>query len=150
MAADHDVVVQRWLAQLPELEHIIECNGLNASDSKGIYAAQTLECFFGTIRDLQVLGQCFPNLTHLKLIAQPELRALQGLPINITELWICECALEDLAGLLNLLNLETLHIYDAGLTSAAILGQLKASNLTSLTIKDNHITNLQPLSTLTT
>ena len=50
MAADFDVVVGQWLSQLPELEHIIDCNGLSADNLDGLQAATSIECFFGTSR----------------------------------------------------------------------------------------------------
>lgn len=51
---------------------------------------------------------------------------MAGVPLQLKELWACECTLESIEALINLINLETLHLYDAGLTSTAILGQLKA------------------------
>ena len=50
---------------------------------------------------------------------------MEGLPTALNELWVCECKLEIIDDLVNLTKVERLHLYDAGLASVAVLGQLK-------------------------
>ncbi|ULT90262.1 hypothetical protein L3Y34_008548 [Caenorhabditis briggsae] len=130
------------------LETLCSANGIDISTLKTEGDShKILEMYFGGLPVLVGL-KYFSHLSTLRLFGQQItcLKPLGEVAPTLEELWVCEGAVKDLAGIDHCIRLKKLYLYDNSIEDASCLSAL--TNLQHLSLASNKLKTLTFLQNL--
>ncbi|CAD5231908.1 unnamed protein product [Bursaphelenchus xylophilus] len=130
------------------LESLCVSNGIEMDKLKAMATDyELLEMFFGGLPVLVGL-RYFDHLQTLRLMGQEiqNLSPLSEVAETLEELWICECSLDDIAGMEACTKIRRLYLYSNRIHDASVLSYLKSLDI--LWIQDNQLDSLEFLKDL--